>query len=220
MKIHFVRHGESEANLLREFSNRGVKHGLTKTGRAQAAQLATKLDGLPVGRIYSSPLLRAVQTADIIAEKLHAPRAVVEALREYDCGALEGRSDAASWAEYEHVLREWMVHHRWESRIEDGESFLDIKQRFVPFIQRLKAEHGGSSTDLVVVGHGGLFRCMLPLVVENVDFDFAMQHPLDQGGHAVAEMRGKELVCTGWVGVANSLPRVTDASNAEGLPLT
>ena len=41
--LYFVRHGESEANLLHEFSNRGLKHGLTDKGRRQAAALVHKL---------------------------------------------------------------------------------------------------------------------------------------------------------------------------------
>src|SRR6476646_8171101 len=43
MKLYFVRHGESEANLLREISNRGTRHGLTAKGRAQATALAQSL---------------------------------------------------------------------------------------------------------------------------------------------------------------------------------
>ena len=40
MKLYFVRHGESEANLLHELSNRGLRHGLTDLGREQAGLLA------------------------------------------------------------------------------------------------------------------------------------------------------------------------------------
>ena len=47
MKIYFVRHGESVANLLHEFSNRGFKHGLTERGFQQAEQLSQKLRGIP-----------------------------------------------------------------------------------------------------------------------------------------------------------------------------
>src|SRR5215510_3422657 len=93
MKIYFARHGESEANLLHEFSNRGVKHGLTQKGRAQAAELAVELAAKPILRIYSSPLLRATQTAGILAEALGLEVEVTDALREYDCGVLEGRAD-------------------------------------------------------------------------------------------------------------------------------
>ena len=52
MRLYFVRHGESEANLLQEFSNRGLKHGLTPTGVRQATALAEALRGLQVAKIY------------------------------------------------------------------------------------------------------------------------------------------------------------------------
>jgi broad specificity phosphatase PhoE len=200
MKIIFVRHGESEANLLNEFSNCGLKHGLTKRGKAQAVALAQQLGALSVARIFSSPLLRAVQTAEILSAALSVSYETVDALREYHCGILEGKSDAASWAQYRRVLEDWIIHHRWESRIEGGESFIEIRDRFVPFVEQLVSAYEDSGETLALVGHGGLYRCMLPLVLENVDFDFAMQHPLGNTGYAEAEMRGEKLFCVKWSG--------------------
>jgi broad specificity phosphatase PhoE len=200
----FARHGESEANVLNVFSNRGLKHSLTEKGRGQAAALAQKLEGFSVARIFSSPLLRAVQTAEILADVLNVPYEVFDALREYDCGVLEGRSDAASWAEYHRVLEKWVYHQRWESRIEGGESFLEIWDRFVPFIEHLLKEYGDTSQGLVLVGHGGLYRCMLPLVLDNVDVDFAMQHTLSHTGYVQAEMRDAKLFCVEWSGMRGS----------------
>ena len=104
MKIYFLRHGESEANLLREFSNRGVKHPLTEAGRRQAHVLADALRGAGITRLYSSPLLRAVQTAEILGAEWQVPWETSSALREFDCGVLEGRSDAAGWAAYESLV--------------------------------------------------------------------------------------------------------------------
>jgi probable phosphoglycerate mutase len=204
VKIYFVRHGQSVANLLNQFSNRGLKHGLTEKGRAQTLRLAERLGGLSVSRILSSPLLRAVQTAQILAEALNAPYEIVDALREHDCGVLEGKCDTASWAEYRRVLEEWIIHQRWESRIGGGESFIEIKERFVPFIEDLMEEYRDSKDVLVLVGHGGLYRCMLPLVLENIDFGFAMQYPLGNTGYVEAELRGAELVCIDWSGMRGS----------------
>ena len=65
MRIYFARHGESQANLLHEISNRGLKHGLTRRGREQAVALADRLQNLAVTHIYSSPLLRAIETSVI-----------------------------------------------------------------------------------------------------------------------------------------------------------
>ena len=92
MRIYFARHGESQANLLHEISNRGLRHGLTRKGREQAEGLARRLQGIPIATIYSSPVLRAIETSVILAHRLDVDYEVTEALREYDCGILEGRS--------------------------------------------------------------------------------------------------------------------------------
>jgi 2,3-bisphosphoglycerate-dependent phosphoglycerate mutase len=96
VKLHFVRHGQSEASLLNEFSNRGLKHGLTEKGKQQAYALAQSLQSVPVVAIFSSPLLRARQTTQILAYTRGMAYQVTDALREFGCGLLEGKSDAAS----------------------------------------------------------------------------------------------------------------------------
>lgn len=174
MRIYFVRHGESEANILHVISNKGLKHGLTEQGRKQAIDLADKLRGTLVRRIYSSPILRAVQTAAILSDKLSVPFESVDALREYDCGVVEGRSDDFSWNMYNRVAQDWLEG-RWESRIEGGESFLDIRARFCPFIEELMRKYHGSSENIVLVGHGGIYRHMLPLILKNIDAIFSIQ---------------------------------------------
>jgi broad specificity phosphatase PhoE len=195
MKLYFVRHGESEANLRHEFSNRGHKHGLTTNGKAQAATLAYQLRGAGVTHLFSSPLLRALETTAILARQCGVTPEVTEALREYDCGILEGKSDADSWTLYDTVWRDWLQHGRWDSRIEHGESFLDIKDRFVPFIERLVQHYADTRGAIVLVGHGGTYRCMLPLVLVNIDFAFALAHPISHTGYIVAEPHRGALVC-------------------------
>ncbi len=73
MRLYFVRHGESEANLARQFSNRGFKHPLTPRGVTQATELAARLAGQGIAQIYTSPLQRAAQTAEILAEAWDLP---------------------------------------------------------------------------------------------------------------------------------------------------
>ncbi len=198
MKLYFVRHGESEANLLHEFSNRGHKHGLTTHGKAQAATLAHHLRGAGVTHLFSSPLLRALETTAILAHQFGVTPEVTDALREYDCGILEGKSDVDSWTLYETVWRDWLQHGRWDSRIEHGESFWDIKARFVPFIERLVQDYAETPRAVVLVGHGGTYRCMLPLVLVNIDFAFALAHPISHTGYIVAEPQRGALVCSAW----------------------
>lgn len=199
MKLYFVRHGESEANLLHEFSNRGVKHPLTAAGREQARQLASRLKDIEVTHIFASPILRAVQTAEIVADELGLSYQVVDALREYDVGILEGRSDAASWQRYYEINDAWLVRHEWDARIEQGESFLDIRQRFVPFIEQIiRGEGPLAKSSIVLVGHGGTYRCMLPLVLGNIDFPFVLTHGMGHADMVVAELTVNGLTCLAW----------------------
>jgi probable phosphoglycerate mutase len=114
MRLYFVRHGESEANLLNEFSNRGLKHGLTEKGQQQAYALAQRLHAVPVVAIFSSPLLRARQTAEILAHELGVAYQVADALREFDCGILEGKSDPASWQAYGQLSEARLSRQEWE----------------------------------------------------------------------------------------------------------
>ena len=70
MRIHFARHGESTANTLHVFSNRQADHPLTEKGKAQAAALAVQLTDKGFSAFYSSPIPRAVETAQIISNTI------------------------------------------------------------------------------------------------------------------------------------------------------
>jgi broad specificity phosphatase PhoE len=125
-KLFFVRHGESEANVLKVISNRGLRHGLTEKGRRQAAELASNLRGSEATRIYSSPLLRALQTAEILSSALGVNYDVTDALREFDCGIAEGRSDPESWDLHRQVMEDWLQRGELDARIVHVESYLVV----------------------------------------------------------------------------------------------
>ncbi len=87
-----IRHGEND------FSKRGVLAGrrpgvhLNDKGRQQAQELARSLSGLPIRAIYSSPLERAVETAEPLATALGLPVQRASGLIESDVGAWEGKA--------------------------------------------------------------------------------------------------------------------------------
>ena len=195
MNLYFVRHGESEANLLREFSNRGYKHGLTKRGFQQAAQLGLSLHGIPFEKIYTSPLKRAFQTAEILKEHLNCPLEISDALREFDTGVLEGKSDPESWGIHTRVFNQWLGGN-WEARIPGGESHLDIQARFIPFIERLTQKF--SSENIILVGHGGLFGSMLPLILTNLAFASIEEIQIHHTMPIIVEERTDGLFCIQW----------------------
>lgn len=200
MRIYFTRHGESQANLLREISNRGLRHGLTRKGREQAVALAERLQNFPITHIYASPMLRAIETGFILADRLGLDYEVADALREYDCGIAEGRSDAEAWRLYRTVSHAWEVDGRWEERIEGGESFREIRDRFVPFVEGLVSRYAGAEAGIVCVSHGGLYRALLPLVLQNVDRERLARLGIDYTTCIVAEPRPAGLTCVEWNG--------------------
>ena len=202
MKLYFVRHGESTANLLREFSNSGFRHPLTEAGVEQARIVARRLSGLQVERILSSPVMRAVQTAQILAKVLLAPLQITEALREWSVGIYEGTTDPVGWELHRQVQELWFSHQQFDSRMPGGESFHDIRNRFVPFIEGLVSGGRDSDRNIVLVGHGGLYMAMLPLIFKNVDFAFAYHHGFPYTGYAVAEPRPEGLHCLYWCGAS------------------
>jgi broad specificity phosphatase PhoE len=200
VKLYFVRHGESTANVLWEFSNNGFKHPLTERGIEQAQTVAQELFGLEVEQIFSSPVIRAVQTAQILAESLHAPLEFTEALREWSVGIYEGTTDPLGWRLHDQVMEDWSVNQNYDSKMPGGESFHEIQARFTPFIEGLVRERGKSNENIILVGHGGLYHAILPVTFKNVDFAFSRLHPFHNTSYAVAETRADGLYCTSWCG--------------------
>lgn len=200
MKLYFVRHGESEANIAGIFSNRDLKHPLTQTGLEQARALAAQLKD-DFARIYSSPIQRARQTADILAQAWQGPVEITSALREWDVGIYEGRADPQGWELHRQVQEDWFRHRKLDSRMPEGESFLDMRARFVPFIATLLQAASPESRPIVLVGHGGLYHAMLPEILHNIDNSFVAQHPLTHTAHVIAETSPRGLVCREWNGI-------------------
>jgi probable phosphoglycerate mutase len=175
---------------------------LTPKGRRQAAALADRLRDQRITHIYSSPLLRAIETAVLVANRLGLDYEVADALREYDCGSAEGRSDAGAWQLWRELFDAWLVDGRWEQRIAGGESFYDVRERFAPFIEGLASRHGDSGARILCISHGGLYRAMLPQVLANVEDRRMAEHGFDHTSCLVAEWRPQGLTCVEWLGRA------------------
>ena len=195
MRLCFVRHGESEANTQHVISNRESTFKLTERGRGQVQALAEKLKNVSFTEIFSSPVLRASETAEILSQALHRPFHETKALREYDCGILEEKSDEESWKLHREYYEDWTLRHNYSSKPEGGECFMDIQERFLPFIVSLKRD---SDAHILLIGHGGLFQLMLPRVLTNIDNDFVSLHGIGHTECVIAELSTEGLVCVQW----------------------
>ena len=195
MKLYFARHGESEANTRHVISNRESPFRLTPQGKGQAITLARNLRDVPFTAIFSSPVRRARETADILSASFGVPYQITEVLREYDCGILEEKSDKESWRVHREIAEDWTLNHNYQRKPEGGECFLDIQNRFLPFIESLKH---GNDEHILLIGHGGLFQLMLPLVLSNIDNDFVRSHGIGHTECVVAEAIPDGFICRQW----------------------
>lgn len=205
-ELVLVRHGRSQANDRRVISNRDLPHDLTGPGREQALAVATELAAhpYPVAALYTSPIPRARQTAQLIGLRLGAdriPLRLAPALSEIDCGVMEGRSDDVAWAAHDAALACWRDGDL-AARVPGGESLLEVLGRVTPFLTEVARRHARQDVQVVLVTHGSLLQSVLPLVVEGLQADLVRPRPLPTGGIVRLVPQGAGLRCLSWDGTA------------------
>ena len=198
MKLYFVRHGESEANTLRVISNRESQYGLTTLGKQQALTLADRLKDIPITAIFSSPILRARETSEILSQSFNLPYQITEALREYDCGILEEKSDEASWKLHGEIAADWTLNNNHARKPEGGENYLEIKKRFLPFIESFTQNGLHAEDRILLVSHGGLLQLMLPEILTDIDYAFVRSHGIRHTQCIIVEQTPAGLLCLQW----------------------
>jgi probable phosphoglycerate mutase len=201
-RLIFTRHGESEANVAQVISNRDLPHPLTAKGKAQALTLADQLAARRIAALYASPILRAQQTAQILASQLGLTVQTADALREFDCGEMEGRGDEAAWQAHHAVVHAWDEEQDFNRCIPGGESFADLEARFVPFVQDVNNKYAELDGAVVLISHGSMLHQMLPLVLTNIDRAFTTQHPLGNCVCVIARLEAGQLICERWNGLS------------------
>lgn len=175
--LYLVRHGENRANLTKEFSYRKIDYPLTDKGRLQAEQTAHFFNDKRIDKVYASPLLRAVETAEAIARVTHNQVIVHENFRELDAGDLEDQPPSQeNWQIYFNVLKDWKQG-RLESSFPGGENFLASSQRARAAINEILPPN--SQENVLVVGHGGIFFVAVTKICPGVSFKTL----LDQENH-------------------------------------
>lgn len=195
MKITFTRHGQSLANTLHIISNRDLPHPLTDLGRQQALELSQQLKQTHFERIFASPVPRAVETGQILAEALDLPLRIEAALREYDCGSLEGRGDDEAWQIHQQFVQDWFNGLRRNECPPGGESFAEIQARMRGVLIQLVRHH---QDHILCVSHGGTLVFGLPKLLENIDFSFARQNIPGHTDLIEAEYRSGRWQCLRW----------------------
>ncbi len=157
-RIVLVRHGETEWNRLERFRGR-ADVPLNARGVAQAEAVARRIaaEG-PLDAVYSSPLSRALRTAEAIAARAGLTAQVCPGLVDIDYGLWQGLTPAEVEARWPDVLRAWYEKPQ-EARIPGGETLGDLRRRGMEALRGLAARHEGGR--IAAVGHTVINRAIL-----------------------------------------------------------
>lgn len=172
MNIYVLRHGETNGNKEKRVQGR-LDVPLNEKGiqLAEITRDGLKKDGISFDKIYSSPLSRARQTAQIVRAGEDIPLIFDNRLLEMDFGAAEGMAFQDIYEKPEHQNMRYCFSTPSKYTAENGaESFEEILARAKDFLMKELLPLEGTCENILVAAHGALIRAML-LTVYQWDLD-------------------------------------------------
>lgn len=157
MLIYLIRHGQTKGNLKKTFHGR-IETKLTKKGFKQAKQIASFLENKKIACIYCSSMKRAVQTAEIISEKLGVPVEKSDNLKEVDFGIIDGLTHEEAWKKHP-LLMEKRARDKFDFVVSKGESYAIAQKRAIKLLQRILKKHKGKP--IAIVAHECINRTII-----------------------------------------------------------
>lgn len=159
MRVIFVRHAETTANAEGRFQGH-ADFSLSARGRAQAELLQSRFaaEGLAPTHLYSSPLKRCAETAEIIASSWPTVK-YWDDLQEHDVGVLSGLTWDEAVERHPQIDRD-LEESRQFAGIEGAEPLQDRRERGRRVAEGLLARHSGGDV-VVAVSHGGILQHIL-----------------------------------------------------------
>ncbi|MCZ6547548.1 MAG: histidine phosphatase family protein [Deltaproteobacteria bacterium] len=181
--IFLLRHGETAWNKQRRVMGR-LEIPLNRKGISQANRIARLLPNLEIHAIYSSPLKRALDTAQILLEQNKIPMKIDPELTEVDFGRWEGYlfDDLVEDETYRRFLRSPQ-----KSAVPGGETIGDVQKRGLKAIQRAALEIPEGR--LLFVSHGDVIRAILCHYLR-VPLEEYRRLRIDNGSLSVLEIDG------------------------------
>jgi len=165
LKIYLIRHGETDFNKEGREWGQQDSLSLNKRGILQSKKLAEKLRGVHFDKLFSSPLRRAVQTAEEISRPQKIKIFFDERLKEYEPGEVDPSSE--KWMnKYNEMLNSGIS--KYEIRPFGGDNIWDLIKRVGSFLDDLENESG----TIVIVAHSGVNSMLINLSQRKEKNDF------------------------------------------------
>ncbi len=167
MTLYVVRHGRTEYNEKHLFCGR-TDVPLSDIGRAQLPSLAEAARGYGLDAIFSSPLRRAVETAEAVAAVTGLPVITDDRLVERDFGKFEGQPFDTD--------EDRDARGNFAFRYPGGESNFDVAARVYPFLDWLRENYRDKT--VMIVSHGFVCRIIRTWCLDMTDEEFySLRHP-------------------------------------------
>jgi len=181
--LYLVRHGETEWNA-KKLIQGATDIPLNKKGERQAKELAQKLIHVKFDAVFSSDLVRAKRTAEIISLEKKLAVKTTKALRERFFGDYEGRSYTKYNQEIINLFKEYQVKAKNIKGVETSEQMM---ARFIPFLRETAVAYMGKT--VLILSHGGIMRAFL------IHLGFATQKTLPSG--SISNLAYAKIHCDG-----------------------
>lgn len=171
MIIYFVRHGETDWNKTKRLQGQS-DIALNEFGCNLAVKTGKGMADIRFDKVYSSPLIRARQTADIlVAENHHNHRQEIifdDRITEINFGVYEGLCcSEEGWNLPDDNFKNFLTNCSDYITPEGAESFQDITDRVEEFLKDLFADETLRDKVILVVSHGAAIRGILNCVINN-----------------------------------------------------
>ncbi len=156
--FYFIRHGQTDWNVQKKLQG-SVDTVLNEVGKEQARASIPYFKNLKIDLIVSSPLKRAFETSEIIAEAIGCSIETNDNLRERYCGFGEGRDYTKFQEGYEkNPEQDFSIDEIGFYVPKDAEQFNDFKERILKTIDQIVTQHSGKN--ILISGHGIFFEVL------------------------------------------------------------
>jgi len=176
LTLYLIRHGEIASNIKKIYAGSSEEE-LTQRGRQQAKEAGRKLASFNIKRIYTSPLKRTVQTANIIGSLLNQEPILEENFKELKLGIWEGLSE-------KEIIRrfpeEWEIWNKMPTQLvlENRETLYELLDRVLRGVEKIKA--GCLDGSALIVTHVAIIRVLL-LHARKMDLNQYRSIPVSNG---------------------------------------
>jgi probable phosphoglycerate mutase len=191
-KFYFVRHAETEINKEKRFNGALVNSDITKQGRLDTIKLAENMRAINFDAVYSSPILRALETAEIIIDKQSSmPKIEIrEELKEINLGKWDG-TIISSNKNHPEFYNYFNRPDQFNAEMIQGESFYHLIDRGTKILKDIYDEY--PTGNILIVSHGVILTVVMNYLLGVPLPEVRNRGTIDNSSLTILETREGEL---------------------------